>query len=105
MVSSNGRVEDDLMATDIVINGSVVGNTTASGRVELKLDAEVQGDIRAKNVTIHKDARHVGKVHTYNKAPQVTQCVLSVAFGHSSALARALEYRRYVAQVGCDKWK
>lgn len=61
-VGPNARVVADIHARDVIVLGSVLGNLQASGRVELRQTASVQGDILAARLSIEDNALLKGKV-------------------------------------------
>ncbi|MDP9039975.1 MAG: polymer-forming cytoskeletal protein [Acidobacteriota bacterium] len=61
-IGPNGRVKADIEAQDVVIYGSVEGNVHASGRIELREAAVLQGDIVASRLSIEENTTVKGKV-------------------------------------------
>ena len=61
-VGPNANVSADLTAKDVLIQGKVHGNITASGRVELRAGCNVEGDIRALRLAVEDNAVFRGKV-------------------------------------------
>jgi len=61
-VGPNARVVADIHARDVIVLGSVKGNLQASGRVELRQSASVQGDILAARLSIEDNALLKGRV-------------------------------------------
>jgi cytoskeletal protein CcmA (bactofilin family) len=61
-VGPNANVSADLSAKDVLIQGRVHGNITASGRVELRAGCNVEGDIRALRLAVEDNAVFRGKV-------------------------------------------
>jgi cytoskeletal protein CcmA (bactofilin family) len=61
-VGPNARVVADVHARDVIVLGSVSGNLLASGRVELRHTATVQGDISAVRLSIEDNAMLKGRV-------------------------------------------
>ncbi len=61
-VGANARVVADINARDVIVLGSVSGNLLASGRVELRQTATVQGDISAARLSIEDNAILKGRV-------------------------------------------
>ena len=58
----NARVLADINARDIIVLGQVTGNVHASGRVELRQSALVNGDIFAGRLSIEESATLKGRV-------------------------------------------
>ena len=61
-IGANARVQADIAARDVVVMGTVNGNITASGRVELRGGASLTGDIQASRLSIEENAGFSGKV-------------------------------------------
>jgi len=66
----NAKVKADLEAGDIVIYGKVDGNVKASGRLELRDSAVLQGDILAGRLSIEENASMKGKVELTASQPK-----------------------------------
>ncbi len=64
IVGANGRVQADLEAREIIVNGSVVGNLKADDRVQLGSTGSVQGGIFTPRIGIDDGARLRGSVET-----------------------------------------
>lgn len=58
----NAKVKANVEAGDIVIYGRLDGNAKASGRLELRDSAVLQGDILAGRLSIEENASMKGKV-------------------------------------------
>lgn len=61
-IGPNADVAADITARDVLAQGKVKGNITASGRVELRAGAVVEGDVRALRLAIEDNAVLRGKV-------------------------------------------
>jgi cytoskeletal protein CcmA (bactofilin family) len=61
-VGPNARVQADCTARDVILLGTVIGNVTATGRVELRGGANLTGDIQASRLSIEENAGFSGKV-------------------------------------------
>jgi cytoskeletal protein CcmA (bactofilin family) len=61
-VAANGRVNADIEAVDITIEGSVQGGLKASDRVRLGPTSSVQGSVMTPRIAIEDGARLRGKV-------------------------------------------
>jgi cytoskeletal protein CcmA (bactofilin family) len=70
-VGPNARVAADLNVRDIVVFGLVEGNIHATGRIELRQTAIVQGDIFAGRLSIEESATVRGRVELVS-SPGVT---------------------------------
>jgi cytoskeletal protein CcmA (bactofilin family) len=69
-IGPNAKVVGDLSARDIVIFGSLKGNIHATGRVDLRQTALVNGDILASRLSIEENAMLKG--HVELSAPAAT---------------------------------
>lgn len=63
-IGEAASVVADLMAKDIIIAGTVQGNVLGSGKVELKKNSAVEGDITAPRFAMEEGAVLSGKVDT-----------------------------------------
>lgn len=72
-IGPNADVAADLSAHDVLVLGKVHGNLVATGRVELRAGALVEGDVRAYRLAIEDNAVLRGKVdltQSAQKAPE-----------------------------------
>jgi cytoskeletal protein CcmA (bactofilin family) len=63
-VGPNGRVQADIEAREIIIEGSVQGNLKAGERLHLGASSKVQGSVLTPRFAIEDGARLRGKVET-----------------------------------------
>jgi cytoskeletal protein CcmA (bactofilin family) len=61
-VGPNAQVTADLNVRDIIVFGLVEGNINATGRIELRQTAIVNGDIHAARLSIEESATVRGRV-------------------------------------------
>jgi cytoskeletal protein CcmA (bactofilin family) len=61
-VGPNAQVTADLTVRDIIVFGHVEGNIHASGRIELRQTAVVNGDLYAGRLAIEESATVSGRV-------------------------------------------
>jgi cytoskeletal protein CcmA (bactofilin family) len=66
----NGRVEGEVHARNISISGRMIGNVKTPGKIEITKDADFQGDIRAKTISVENGAFFKGAVELIREAPQ-----------------------------------
>jgi cytoskeletal protein CcmA (bactofilin family) len=66
-IGESASVVADLVAKDVTIAGTVKGNVLGSGKVELKKNSEVAGDITAPRFVMEEGAVLIGKVDTGNR--------------------------------------
>lgn len=82
-VGENARIKAEVRTATVTVYGKVHGNITASDRVELKVSAEVVGDIKTKILSIEPGAIFVGKstVGTPASAPAAAKDASAPAQG------------------------
>jgi cytoskeletal protein CcmA (bactofilin family) len=61
-IGANARVQANVGARDVVILGTLNGNISATGRVELRAGCHVVGDLKAVRLAIEENAVFTGKV-------------------------------------------
>ena len=61
-VEPNATVEADVEAESVEVAGVLTGNVTAAGRVELKADGKMIGDIKAPRILIADGALFKGNI-------------------------------------------
>ena len=67
-VGPNAHVTADLNVRDIVVFGLIEGNVHASGRIELRQSAVVNGDLYAGRLSIEESATVRGRVELVNNS-------------------------------------
>jgi cytoskeletal protein CcmA (bactofilin family) len=72
-VGPNGRVTADLEVRDLIVFGLVNGNVNATGRIELRQSAIVNGDIVASRMSIEENATIKGRVELTGQAPRTAE--------------------------------
>lgn len=55
-VGDSGQVEADLISSEVIIGGKVVGNVLAENKIELQSKAQMEGDMTTKNLIIEEGA-------------------------------------------------
>jgi cytoskeletal protein CcmA (bactofilin family) len=60
-VAAGGRVLASVHAASVVVSGELVGNCTATQRIELQATGKLTGDIRAPRIAIAEGATFKGK--------------------------------------------
>ncbi|MHC4137484.1 MAG: bactofilin family protein [Planctomycetota bacterium] len=60
-VSQGGKLQADVAAGNIIVEGQVTGNLNASDRVELRKTARLKGDIRASKLLVAEGAAFIGQ--------------------------------------------
>jgi len=61
-VGASAHVTANVVARDVVVQGSLKGDIHAAGRVELRTGSTVNGDIRAARLSVEDNAIFSGKV-------------------------------------------
>ncbi len=61
-IGPNAKVEAHVSARDVVVLGTLNGNITATGRIELRQGSNLNGDISAARLSIEENAIFKGKV-------------------------------------------
>ena len=69
VIGSSATVKGNLSVESVSIMGQVNGNVTASDRIELKSTARLNGDIRAKRLTVEDGVTFVGKSEVNPSGP------------------------------------
>ncbi|MGI5868063.1 MAG: bactofilin family protein [Kiritimatiellia bacterium] len=54
-------VKGNVSAESVSVSGAIAGNITAKDRIEMKSTAKVEGDIRAKRLTVEDGVTFIGK--------------------------------------------
>jgi len=67
-IGPNGKIKAELFAKSIVVLGEVIGNVSASEKVDIRENGSVEGDITAPRVAIAEGAHFRGSVDMQNKA-------------------------------------
>jgi cytoskeletal protein CcmA (bactofilin family) len=61
-IGPNARVRADIAVRDVIVFGNLTGNVQATGRVDLRQSASVNGDILAGRLSIEESAILKGRV-------------------------------------------
>lgn len=70
ILSEHGRIEGEVNASKIVINGKVVGPVRAGQFIELQSKARITGDVYYKSLEMHTGAVIEGKLVFLGDNPQ-----------------------------------
>ncbi|HEV3214747.1 MAG TPA: polymer-forming cytoskeletal protein, partial [Vicinamibacterales bacterium] len=71
-IGPNGKIKAELYAKAIVVLGEVIGNVSASEKVDIRENGSVEGDITAPRVAIAEGAHFRGSVDMQSKAAKPT---------------------------------
>ncbi|NQT34624.1 polymer-forming cytoskeletal protein [bacterium] len=55
-IGSNGSVEGDITAKDVIVGGKVTGRLTASGKTMLERSSVLKGDLKTKRLVVEEGA-------------------------------------------------
>lgn len=75
ILGSKGRFEGEILAQNVYISGQMIGSVTAQGKVEIKKEADMSGDIKAKTISVEDGAYFKGSVELErepNRKPAAT---------------------------------
>jgi cytoskeletal protein CcmA (bactofilin family) len=61
-VGSTAHLHSEVQAGDVVVFGKVVGNVVARGRVDIKRDGSIIGDITSARISIEDGAHFKGRI-------------------------------------------
>lgn len=61
MLGKSAVIKGNIIAESVTISGTITGNIIAKDRIEMKSTAKVQGDIRAKRLTVEDGVTFIGK--------------------------------------------
>ena len=62
IVGSTAQLNSEIHAGEVVVSGKVVGNVHARGRVDIKKDGSVTGDISTARISIEDGAHFKGRI-------------------------------------------
>jgi cytoskeletal protein CcmA (bactofilin family) len=78
VISEHGKVQGEVHAGHVIVNGEVRGNVEASELLELQPKARIYGDVSYKTLEMHQGAQVKGKLSPLSGAPD-TQPALKLA--------------------------
>ena len=70
ILGKGAAVKANLVAKSIVVSGTVIGNVTATDRLDLQATGSVQGDIRSPRLVVADGATINGKIDTGGNRPR-----------------------------------
>jgi cytoskeletal protein CcmA (bactofilin family) len=62
IVGLKGRIEGEILAQNVCISGQMTGSVKAQGKVEIKKEADMSGDIKAKSISVEEGAYFKGSI-------------------------------------------
>lgn len=63
LIGKSGELEAEIQAGTVIIEGKVMGNITATDRVQIDAPGQVHGDLTAPKLTMNEGATFVGKLN------------------------------------------
>ena len=90
-IGPNGRIDAEVHAKSVVINGQVTGNITADDKVEISPSGSVQGDIAAPRVALADGSSFKGAIDMGRKPEPI---------GKESAASMHRDMNRELAATG-----
>ena len=66
-VGTSAKLNSDVVASEVVVHGSIKGNLIASDRVEIKKDGSVIGDLTTARIIIEDGAHFKGSIEIDRK--------------------------------------
>ena len=69
IVGSKGRFEGEILAQNVGVNGQIIGSVNAKGKVEIKSEADMIGDIKANSISVEEGAYFKGSIEL-NREPR-----------------------------------
>lgn len=70
VVGDNARVEGEVSADHVIINGEVVGPVTANTMLELQAKAKIEGDVYYRAIELHLGAMVAGQLRPMPKTEE-----------------------------------
>lgn len=70
-IGPNGKIKAELFAKSVVVLGEVIGNVSATEKVDIRENGSVEGDITSPRVAIAEGAHFRGSVDMANKGKTV----------------------------------
>ena len=61
VIGQSAAIKGNISATSTTIQGQINGNVSVKDRIELKATARINGDVRAKRLTVEDGATFIGK--------------------------------------------
>jgi cytoskeletal protein CcmA (bactofilin family) len=72
-IGPNGKIKAQLFAKSVIILGEVVGNVTATEKVDIRDNGSVDGDIASPRVAIAEGAHFRGSIDMQRGATKATE--------------------------------
>jgi len=78
-IGPNGRIKAQIFAKSVIVLGEVIGNVTASEKVDIRDNGSVDGDLIAPRIAIAEGAHFRGSVDMQRKGQPAAKADLKVA--------------------------
>jgi cytoskeletal protein CcmA (bactofilin family) len=72
-IGANGRIKAQIFAKQVIVQGEVIGNITASEKVDIRENGSVEGDMVAPRVAIAEGAHFRGSIDMQKASGKDTQ--------------------------------
>lgn len=69
-IGANGRIKAQIFAKQVIVQGEVIGNMTASEKIDIRENGSVEGDIVAPRVAIAEGAHFRGSIDMQKGSPK-----------------------------------
>jgi cytoskeletal protein CcmA (bactofilin family) len=83
-IGPNGKIKAQVFAKSVIVLGEVMGNVTASDKVDIRDNGSVDGDIVSPRVAIAEGAHFRGSVDMQRKPGQPAPAAKPAAAGQSA---------------------
>ncbi|MDH4190111.1 MAG: polymer-forming cytoskeletal protein [Betaproteobacteria bacterium] len=80
VVSANARIDGEVQAAHVVVNGTINGPVHASETLELQVGSRVKGDVSYKSIEMHQGAVVEGRL-VHSGGSEVKSVELKLASG------------------------
>ena len=84
-VGTKGQVEGEIQAENVTISGRLMGNIKARGKVEITKEADFNGEIKAKNISV-EDGAYLKAVIELEREPEKKAAPLGKLTGLSASV-------------------
>ena len=79
-IGLNGKIKAQVVAKVVIVMGNVTGSITATGKINIRENAVVEGDISAPTIAISEGAQFRGSIDMqHQNAPRPAEAMTAVA--------------------------
>ena len=89
-IGPNGKIRAEVFAKQVIVLGEVVGNVTASEKVDIRDNGSVDGDVTSPRVAIAEGAHFRGAIDMQRATPPAGQAASKPAAKDASPAAPAV---------------